>query len=497
VTDNQSDSNPEVDALRGPDLRRALFLTTLAWVFGSVWLTATSGAPLTLFAKGLGASNFQIGLLAALPFIASLASLPASLLIDRTGARKLIFLCGLYAQRFMWFPIAIVPPWLLHVYGADGAPLAMTLFLVMVLLMHTGQAVGGPAWVSWMADVVPDRSRGKYFSRRRQWGILSAVPTALLVGWLLDRHVAGAGGSGDVVVTLTTMIWISGVFMVAAVFGTLDIALFHGVKEVRAARRFHQPLRKLIGKPLRDRQFLWFAGFVGTMIFAIGPIGHFITLYLIDKVKVNTLQTQLILLAVPGLAQLLVLPVWGKLIDRYGRKPALVIASLGLVPVGLGWCLMNSGAVWLGYVLAVLGAALWVGVEVANFNLTLEMSGLADADDEGGSAYVAVNSVIINVAGLAGGLTWGLIAQGLKDWSWDAGVSWLSPFTFYEVLFLLSAVIRLLAVVIFLPHLHEPKARPTREALRFMSANIYNNLFNAVMQPVRFITNRRDETYRE
>src|SRR3954468_13666713 len=49
--------------------RRALSLVTVAWVFGSVWATATGGAPLTLFAQTLHASEFQFGLLSALPFI--------------------------------------------------------------------------------------------------------------------------------------------------------------------------------------------------------------------------------------------------------------------------------------------------------------------------------------------------------------------------------------------------------------------------------------------
>src|SRR5258708_23601021 len=73
-------------------LRRSLGLITLGWVFGAVWFTATSGAPLTLFAQSLHASPFQFGVLTALPFIASLASLPASFLIDATGKHPRIFL---------------------------------------------------------------------------------------------------------------------------------------------------------------------------------------------------------------------------------------------------------------------------------------------------------------------------------------------------------------------------------------------------------------------
>src|SRR5438045_7077420 len=71
---------PTPHARRG-NLRRTLGLVTLAWVFGSVWATATGGAPLTLFAHSLGATEFQFGLLSALPFIASLIQMPASALI--------------------------------------------------------------------------------------------------------------------------------------------------------------------------------------------------------------------------------------------------------------------------------------------------------------------------------------------------------------------------------------------------------------------------------
>ena len=55
----------------GAPLRKAMGLVTVAWVFGSVWTVAISGTPLTLFARTLGASPFQFGLLAAIPFAAS------------------------------------------------------------------------------------------------------------------------------------------------------------------------------------------------------------------------------------------------------------------------------------------------------------------------------------------------------------------------------------------------------------------------------------------
>ena len=99
--------------LSGDALRRSLALGTLAWVFGSIWFNTTSGTPVTNCVKALGASEFQFGLLAALPFLASLLSITSSIAIEATGRRKTIFLAALYFQRAMWLPIGLVPIWIL------------------------------------------------------------------------------------------------------------------------------------------------------------------------------------------------------------------------------------------------------------------------------------------------------------------------------------------------------------------------------------------------
>jgi MFS family permease len=480
---------PGPSAARWP-LRRSLQVVTLGWLFGSVWATTIGGSPTTVFVKGLGGTPLQFGLLAALPFIASLLSLPASLLIERTGRRKAIFLAGLYFQRLLWFPLALVPLWIVSRHGLDAAPAALWVFLALTLVMHGGQAVGGPAWVSWMADVVPDRLRGKYFSRRRQWGIVSAIPTALFVGWLLDTRAV----THD---PMTTLRWCAIVFMCAAVFGVVDIAFFTILPAAPKEPRRGAGLLKAMAEPLRNRQFLWFAGFVATLTFAVSFMQQFVTLYLLDRTRVgvSNATTQLMVLVVPMAAQLFVLPAWGNAVDRMGKKPVLALAAAGLVPVAAGWCCLGPNNLWLGYVLAAANAVLWTGVDIANFNLTLEMSGSGDGAKGGGSggtAYVAVNSVIINVAGCLGGLASGLIAQGLHDWHW-APVAGGKAFGFYEVLFVLSAVLRLAAVVIFLPRIREPAARPAVEALRFMTANLRDQLASVVPNPLRIGRAKRGE----
>jgi MFS family permease len=286
--------------------------------------------------------------------------------------------------------------------------------------------------------------------------------------------------------------------MAAAVFGAADIALFHPVPDPYREPKAGGGLLRAMRTPLKDRQFLAFGGFVGVLTFAVSFMGQFTTLYLFERVYIGDKAAsfgtgaQTMLLVMPMVAQLFVLPVWGRAADRIGKKPILTIAALGMVPIGIAWTLLGPSNVWLGYVLSFSGAVFWTGVEVANFNLVIEMSGRGDG--QGGSAYVAVNTVIVNIAGCMGGLAAGLIAQSLRDFHW-APIWGFKTFTFYDALFALSGVMRLLAVAIFLPFIHEPSARPAGEALRFISANIYSNVFNAVLQPLKvFRPGRPTET---
>ena len=135
------------------------------------------------------------------------------------------------------------------------------------------------------------------------------------------------------------------------------------------------------------------------------------------------------------------------------------------------------------------GAALWTGVEIANFNLVMELSVSSGPESPAPSSYIAVNTLVTNLAGFAGGLASGVIAQMLGDWSWHP-VAAFKTFNYFDVLFVLSAILRLLAVVIFLPFIHEPTARPSVETLRFMTSNIYNNLLGLALQPIRIIRRR-------
>lgn len=479
--------------MRGPALRSAMRYVTLAWVFGAIWQNAVAGAPITAFARALGADYFEFGLLSALPFLAALLSLPASYLIDRTGQRSLIFFVGLYINRLLWIPIGLLPIAILSTRGLAYGHWAIFAFLSLIFLMHAGQAMGGPAWVNWMADIVPARIRGRYFARRRRLGTLTAIPAALLAGWYLDHRTGVSGGAVDRMTVLWTC---ATIFIVAGLIGLADIALHHPVPH----RRHPKPGATIAGmfkEPLRNRRFMSFSLCAMVLWFSVAAQGTFVNKYLLEHLKLDGYQVQLITLVLPLAGHFLSLNLWGKVIDRYGKRPALALGMAGLIPVGIGWCLMSGGYLWIGYLLSVVGAIAWVGVEIANTNLILDLSGVDEDGKQGGTAYVAMNSMLLNISGFIGGIVFGWIAQSLANFHYDLGVSWLRPLSCYEVLFGLSVIFRIAAFLILLPRVHEQDARPTVEALRFVTENIYDNLMGAALLPVKIYRAARNQISRD
>src|SRR6185436_12916427 len=95
-------------------------------------------------------------------------------------------------------------------------------------------------------------------------------------------------------------------------------------------------------------------------------MGYFVTLFVMEQAQrsghaVNR-TTQMMVIIIPYLAQLVMLGHWGHIADRKGKKPLLVMAALGLAPIGFGWCFLTGSSVWLGYLLSAAGQALWAAV---------------------------------------------------------------------------------------------------------------------------------------
>ncbi len=145
-------------------------------------------------------------------------------------------------------------------------------------------------------------------------------------------------------------------------------------------------------------------------------------------------------------------PLWGRVSDRRGAQPVLLLVSLGLCLLPLVWLWPTPGFLWPLLLDVVLAGGLWSGHTQASFALPL-----AVAPREGRPFYLAAFST-------AGGLTYTLasaLGGGLAGWLPTeftlGGHVWCN----LHVLFLLSALARVGAALLALRIL-EPRATPVR-----------------------------------
>ena len=127
--------------------RKALRISTIEGSWAALHFLITSGVFFTGFALMLGANDFQLGLLGAIPVLAQVFQVVGAYLIERTGWRKGIVAWFSVISRTLWLPIAFIP-FFVH---SRAVLIFMILYAISSILMN----IAVPGWVTWMAALTP------------------------------------------------------------------------------------------------------------------------------------------------------------------------------------------------------------------------------------------------------------------------------------------------------------------------------------------------------
>jgi hypothetical protein len=144
--------------------RRVLRLVLLDALASEAMGTLTTGVFLVGFAVALGADNFAIGVLAAVPFFAQLLQIPAVLLVERWRVRRDICVFSTAIGRTFLVGAAAAP--------LIGGALGIKVLIVSLAIYQGMAAIAGCAWNSWMRDLVPSSEHGRFFGRRAAAGLI-------------------------------------------------------------------------------------------------------------------------------------------------------------------------------------------------------------------------------------------------------------------------------------------------------------------------------------
>jgi MFS family permease len=405
----------EAGALTPSAVRRGLRLSIVEGALSNVHVTVTAGAFLTGFALLLGATDFELGLLAALPFVGQLFQFVGAYLEERLGERRRLCALTAGASRSLWALMAALP-----FIGSLGTA-RLPMFLAILAVSQALIGICGNAWTSWMSDLVPPRQRGRYFGLRNT--VLSV--TAMAATWLASRALDQYRGSSD---EALGYLLIFGVASICAVVGA--IVLWHQ-PEPPKQRVERITVGQLLSAPMRHRQFRMFSLIFAAWAMVTGISAPFFNAYGLQDLKLSFAQLAIFAILTSAVG-LLTQPLIGRLQDTYGDKRVLVVSIAGVLFLPWGWVFATPTFLLPLWLNAIGTGVFWPGITQGSLNLLMDR-----APAEGRGAYVAVFGAITGLGTFVASLLGGAIAVSLGSTIVHIGPLALNH---YALLFVLSSL---------------------------------------------------------
>jgi len=367
------------------------------------------------FAVFMRGSVFQVALVSTLPIaVASVLQLGSAVVSRALGSRKRFNLAAGILRSALFVPLALAP-----LLGTAR----IWVLLALVCLYYLMNYLPNPAWTSWMRDLVADEQRGTYFGRRNAVANLVALAATVAAGLLLEAFADRPWYGFLLVFNLAFL---------ASAASTIFLSLQYEPAGGGAGQRslgLADFVRRLPRTNYGRFVILNFSLYCGA--FLSSPL---IVPYLLQELRFSYLQF-MVATSLVSLFKFVALPLWGKLVDRYGSKKILALAVFLVCTTPFTWFLARSFAGVCA--IQVWGAFAWAGFEIAAMAFAFDVMP-AELVTEQTSFLLFFRGA----ATISGGLVGGILFERLRV----AGSAYLALFL-VSGLFRLAFVLPLLALI--------------------------------------------------
>ena len=397
----------------------------------------TSPATIEYF-RSIGANEFHIGILGALPTLMLFMQFVAAVIVNRLTHRRRVWFAAAMIHRLLLLPTAL-GPWVF-----PGLPDAVWVWTLLVTtaanqgLLH----FSSPLWLSWMGDYLPHNGLSRYWGHRQLWMQIAAAVSLCAAAFLVLK-------SG-----LPIDVSYSAMICAGTLCGVVDLLLFYKVAEPPVQKSPSPQLRRIFAEPFKNREFRRYIGFMCFWNFAAMAGAPFISLYLLAEVGMQ-LYHVLMLWTISWVGGAMLSRTLGRWSDKYGSQPVLVMCVALKSSNMLALLLAPARpeiAFWILAPIFMLDAALNAGILIANNGFMIKNS-----PTENRTMYIAATQA---VAGIVGGLTSigaGILMKSISGRTWEVA-GW--TFGQFQVMFLTSIVLRWVAWWMT-RYISEPSARQT------------------------------------
>ncbi|OUL28254.1 MFS transporter [Nostoc sp. 106C] len=374
------------------EIRTSLRALTFESVFASIFYSIIGGALLSNFLLELGAGPTEIGLLAAIPQMANLLQPLGAYLVTRSTSFRSYFMSIFIPSRLLWL-ILLPAIGLVKLSGLAGYPVAQ-LTLGILLAANIIEAFGRAPWLGWSAVLVPQRLRGRYFGFRNSILGLTNFIAVPLLGLAVSAWPGGKLQGYSVILAFGIIL---GVISVVCQIWMKDVnpQLF----KVGDSDTSQSQTQGIDLSFLKDGNFLRFVFYLSIWCFSVNISGPFFNLYLLDDLDID-ISVVTVYNGLGTAANMLMLLVWGKLADRIGNRPLLLLVGVLVAVTPLLWLFVSSNEIsfWVCLpCLHMLAGGTWAAIDLCTNNLMMGISPLRHQ-----SSYFAIAGAIAGITGALG-----------------------------------------------------------------------------------------------
>lgn len=455
------------ETLTEDEVKKGLKLVIADGLAAEAMTTFTGGAFLVAMALLMGASNFQIGLLASLPTFTNLFQLISIWLVRRSNNRKGV---AVFSSLLARIPLIVI-----GVIAFLAPDSGISLLIYFLFFYYLFGSIAGPSWNSWMKDLVPEKNLGTYFAKRSSYtqglNVILSLLLALSVDFVKSNYpeyelqVYGA------------------MFVTGGTIGIIGAFILYQVKEPKSYLS-NENLLSLFKRPLKDGNFQRLLAFNSAWAFALNIATPFFTVFMLKSLGLS-LSYIIGLSILSQVASILTVRSWGTFADRYSNKTIIAISAPLYILVLIAWCFVGIYTRFYPNLILLVVIHIVTGVATAGVNLSITNLGLKLAPKEYAIVYLSARNMILSLFGSLAPLIGGRLADYFMNRSLTINAEWVSPTfekTFYllslhewNFLFLFGALLALIALEL-LVHVKEVGEVEKELVVRIMRHSMRTNL---------------------
>ena len=366
----------DVDAAALADSKRWLVRNGIA---AQVMETLAVGTFLTAFALSLGASNAFIGLVAALPHLASLLQLVGVVLVERLRNRRLICVSAAAMGRLTL--------WGLPIAAFMGEPeVSLTLLFAAMCVRYAMGAFVTCSWNPWIRDLIPDQERGKLMSRRLSYMLAMGMVVGLAGSVFIDTWPDWSGRPANEGYGV--------LFLGACIAGIVSLFSMANISEPRMPKpEGSLNLVSRLSAPFKDENFRRLMFFLATWNFAANLAAPFFTVHMLTRLGLDLFPVT-VLAVLSQLTNVIVLQSFGRIADRVSNKAVLAASAPFFIACTFAWVFTTATETRWAVLAILAGVHIFTGFATAGVSIATANIAMKLAPYGNSTAYLAANSLV-------------------------------------------------------------------------------------------------------